>query len=676
VTASAPFGTWPSPISAEMVATAGVVLSEPRLDGAAVYWREARPAEGGRALVMRSEPFAEPTEVTPEGFNVRTIVHEYGGGAYLVRGGVVWFSNYADQRLYRQRVGAEPEPLTPETGGRHRYADPQMTPDDRWLVCVRERHPEPDDPSAVVNELVALRPDERGEAMVLRAGRDFYSTPRVSPDGRKLCWLEWDLPWMPWDGCELFVADLAAGVPGLENVQQVAGRAGEESIFQPAWSPAGDLHLVSDRTGWWNLYRERDGRQEPLHPADAEFGWPQWVFGMSAYGFIGDGRIACVWERGGVQHLALLDPETGELINLDLPHSALWPYLAADGDRVAFVGGAPSIPDQVVLLDATARSVDVLRESQAGIVDEGGASIPRQIEFPTEGGLTAFAHFYPPRNRTTAGPDGERPPLIVSSHGGPTAESTPSFDLETQFWTSRGFAVVDVNYGGSTGFGREYRRRLNGSWGVVDMADCVNAARWLADQDEVDGERLLIRGGSAGGYTTLRALTSHDVFAAGTSYYGLADLEDFVAGGTHKFESRYLFSLVGPYPEEAETYRERSPIHHVDRISCPMLLLQGAEDKVVPPAQAEIMVEALRGKGLPHAYVLFEGEQHGFRKSETIRAALEAELSFYAQVLGFEREDVPKLTVENLETTRRGVAGSRPSAGSPRRRGGAASSAG
>ncbi len=643
----APYGTWGSPISAEMVSVGVVALSEPWLEDGSVFWRESRPAEGGRSLLMRGAPFSEPVEVTPPGFNVRTTVHEYGGGAYLIHRGTVLFSNFADQRLYRHELGGDPVAITPESGGRDRYADGRVTLDGRRLICVRERHPDPDDPSGVTNELVAMPPDGSAEPEAIRSGRDFYSTPRCSPDGSMLSWLEWDLPWMPWDGCEVFVAEL--GDDGsLGNVRQVAGRAGEESIFQPAWSPAGDLHFVSDRTGWWNLYRERDGRVEPLHPAEAEFGWPQWLFGMSSYGFLEDGRIACLWERAGVQHLAILDPESGELIDLDVPETALRPWLDVDGDRVAFVGGGPSIPDQVVLLDVTARSIDVLRSSSSVDVDERSFSIPRQVEFPTEGGVTAFAHFYPPRNEDASGPEGEAPPLIVKTHGGPTAEATPSFDLEMQFWTSRGFAVVDVNYGGSTGFGRAYRQRLNGNWGIVDTADCINAARWLASEGKVDGERLLITGGSAGGYTTLCALTMHEGFAAGTSYFGLADLEQFVAGGTHKFESRYLFSLVGRYPEEAERYRSRSPIHFTDGISCPMLLLQGSEDRVVPPFQAEIMVEALKEKGLPYAYVLFEGEQHGFRKAESTRSALEAELSFYSQVLGFERDDVPKLRIENL----------------------------
>lgn len=647
MTQVAPYGTWRSPISAEMVSVGGVTLSKPWLQDGSVYWQESRPAEGGRLVLMRAAPFSEPVEVTPPGFNVRTTVHEYGGGAYLIHRGTVFFSHFADQRLYRQELGADPEAITAESGGRDRYADGRVTPDGRWLICVHERHPDPDDPAGVTNELVAIPPEGSAEPVAIRSGRDFYSTPRISPDGSMLCWLEWDLPWMPWDGCEVHVAELA-GDATLENVRQVAGRAGEESIFQPAWSPAGDLHFVSDRTGWWNLYRERDGQLQALHPAEAEFGWPQWVFGMSAYGFLGDGRIACLWERDGVQHVAVLDPESGELIDLDVPQTALRPSLDVEGDRVAFVGGGPSIPDQVVLLDVTARSIDVLRTSSSVDVEEGYFSTPRQIEFPTEGGVTAFAQFYPPRNRDATRADGERPPLIVMSHGGPTSEATPGFSLEMQFWTSRGFAVVDVNYGGSSGFGREYRQRLNGTWGIVDTADCINAARWLAGQGEVDGDRLLITGGSAGGYTTLCALTMHDRFAAGTSYFGLADLESFVTGGTHKFESRYLFTLVGPYPEEAERYRSRSPINFTDGISCPMLLLQGSEDRVVPPAQAEIMVEALKRKALPYAYVLFEGEQHGFRKAESTRSALEAELSFYAQVLGFERDDVPTLHIENL----------------------------
>ena len=646
MTRVAPYGSWPSPIGADIVAVASIGLSMTTIDQGVVWWLESRPAEGGRIALVRCEPGAEPADATPDDFNVRTTVHEYGGGASLVDRGTAFCSNFADQRLYRLDPGMDPVPITPASDGRDRYADARRTADGGWLVCVRERHPDPDDPDGVVNELVVVSADGSNEPRTIASGRDFYASPRISPDGSTLCWLEWDHPWMPWDGCELVVGELAAA-GSIDHRRRVAGRAGEESICQPSWSPAGELHFVSDRTGWWNLYRERDGRQEALHPAEAEFGWPQWLFATSSYGFLDDGRIVCMWGRDGVQHVGVLDPTTAELLDLDVPYTAMWPWLDVEGDLVAFVGGAPAIPDEVVLLDVSTRSTEVLRSSAVADLDEQDVSIPRQIAFPTDGGATAFAHFYPPRNRDVVGPDDERPPLIVMSHGGPTAQSTPRFSLEKQFWTSRGFAIADVNYGGSTGFGRAYRERLNGAWGVVDTADCLAAARWLASQGEVDGSRLLITGGSAGGYTTLCALTMHDVFAAGTSYFGLADLESFATGGTHTFESRYLSSLVGPYPDEAERYRARSPIHATDGISCPMLLLQGGRDRVVPPRQAEIMVEALERKGLPFAYVLFEQEEHGFRSAASIRRALEAELSFYAQVLGFPRDDVPVLALEN-----------------------------
>ncbi len=645
----APYGTWPSPITPQMLASAGVRLGQPWLEDGVAYWLEGRPTEGGRMVLVKGDPFTTPTDVTPPGFNVRSMVHEYGGGAYAVHRGSIFLSNFEDQRLYRQDPGAEPVALTKETEGRHRFADGRLTADGSLWIGVRERHEGSGRPDEVVNELVALPPNGSGEARVIAAGRDFYACPRISPDGSHLSFLAWDLPWMPWDGCEAFVATLARDGE-LTSVEHVAGRDGEESIWQPAWSPGGELHFASDRSGWWNLERVRGGERQPLHPAEMEFGSPAWQFGSSSYGFLPDGRIVCHYTTQGVLHLAALDPETGELLDLDVPHTAEgWgPSLVVEGETIVFIAGAPTIPPQVVWLDFGARSIEVLREAHTTDVDPAYFSVPRQIEFPTEGGLTAFAHLYLPVNPDATGPKDGRPPLIVMSHGGPTGDATPIFDLETQFWTSRGFAVVDVNYGGSTGFGRAFRQRLNGNWGVVDLQDCVNAARYLATQGEVDGERLLIRGGSAGGYTTLCALTFTDVFAAGASYYGISDLEPFATGETHKFESRYEHTLVGPYPEAAELYRERSPINHVDRLSTPMLLLQGADDEVVPPSQAEVMVEALERKGLPYAYLLFEGEGHGFRKAENLVASFEAELSFYAQVLGFERDDVPRLEIRNL----------------------------
>ncbi|MEX0651749.1 MAG: prolyl oligopeptidase family serine peptidase, partial [Actinomycetota bacterium] len=579
---------------------------------------------------------------------------------WLVQRGTVVLSNDGDGRLHRLDAADGPVPLTPDTGGLHRFADGRMTADGARWIGVRERHAESGRVADVVNELVVVPLDGSVEPQIVAGGRDFYSSPRSSPDGSRLSWLTWDLPWMPWDGCELWVGDLAPDGT-LSGERHVAGTNGEESIWQPSWSPGGDMVFASDRSGWWNLERiggkdleslhPANGSRVALHPQQAEFGYPQWVMGQASFVFLSDGRIACWYGDRGVQHLGLLDAETGELIDLDLPFTSFerGPAIAASGDGIAFIAGAPDLPSQVVWLDLGSRAAEVLRESVEMPIEAAFVSAPRQIEFPTDGGVTAFAHAYVPTNPGFQAPEGSLPPLIVMSHGGPTSEATATLDLSIQFWTTRGFAVVDVNYGGSTGFGRAYRRRLNGNWGVVDTADCINAARSLVEAGEVDGERLVIRGGSAGGYTTLCALTFHDDFAAGTSRYGISDLEPFATGDTHKFESRYEHTLIGPWPEATDLYRARSPIHSVDLLSTPMLLLQGDEDVVVPPSQSEIMVEALRAKGLPYAYLLFEGEQHGFRKAETIERAYEAELSFYGQVLGFDPAgDVPKLAIGNL----------------------------
>lgn len=643
---AAPFGSWRSRLSAGDVASAGVSLAETRAAGELTYWLEHRPVEGGRTVIVRGDGWSQPVDLTPEGFDVRTRVHEYGGGAYLVDGSTVFFSNDADQRLYRQDAEAEPRPITPDPPAprSHRYADGSPAGDGRWIVCVRERH----EAHEVVNELAVLAADGSAEPVTIAGGHDFYAFPRPSPDGSRLAFLTWDHPRMPWDGSELWVADLAAD-GALGEPRKVVGGP-EESIYQPAWSPRGILHFVSDRTGWWNLYRlGDDGEAEALRPMEAEFGVPLWELGYASYAFLLDGRIACVYSVEGTQHLALMDPDADQLLDVDVPYTTFDPpSLAAEGGRVAFVGGGPTLPHRVVSLDFTARSVDELRESRLLPVPEEHVSVPRSIEFPTDGGRTAHALFYPPRNPDFAGPEGERPPLLVLSHGGPTSETTREFDAQKQFWTSRGFAIVDVNYGGSTGHGRAYRRRLAGTWGITDVHDCVAAARYLAEQGEVDADRLVIRGGSAGGYTTLCALTFHDEFAAGSSWFGVADAEA-LARDTHKFESRYLDGLIGPYPETAELYRARSPIHFTDLLSSPVILLQGLEDEVVLPAQAEAMAAALDAKGLPFAYLAFEGEQHGFRKAENVQRALEAELSFFARIFGFEpADDLPPLEIHNL----------------------------
>ncbi len=646
----APYGTWSSPISAELVASAGTRLSGGWLADGAAWWLEGRPAENGRVVLMKAAGGEEPVDVVPEGFNVRTMVHEYGGGAYCVHRGTVLCSRFEDQRLYRIEPGGEPTPITPEEEPSHRYADGRVAPDGDLWIGVRERHAASGRAADVINELVAIPTDGSAEPSIIAGGRDFYSNPRISPDGRRLAFLAWDLPWMPWDGCELFVADLAhdgtLGDPVL-----VAGHDGEEAIWQPEWSPSGDLVFASDRSGWWNLERIHGTHRTVLYAAEAEFGYPAWTFGTRSFAFLGDGRIMCCYERDGRTRFGVLEPDSGDLELLELEYDALWgsPSITAEGTTALVIAGSATATNRAFVLDVADGSTTVLRTSAQVPVDAGYFSVPRALEFPTDDDRTAHALVYPPTNPDFAAGDGEAPPLIVMSHGGPTGSASAIVDLNTQFWTTRGFAVVDVNYGGSTGYGREYRERLNGQWGVVDLRDCVNAARHLVERGEADPERLLIRGGSAGGYTTICALTFTDEFAAGASYFGIADLEQFGGGETHKFELQYEHTLVGPYPEAAELYRARSPIHFVDQISTPMLVLQGADDEIVPPTQAELIVGALRERGIPHAYLLFEGEGHGFRRAESIVAALEAELSFYAQILGLApADDIPKLTIEHL----------------------------
>ncbi len=640
----APHGSWRSPISSDVIVRGVVGLSEVVIDGEDVYWLESRPGEGGRNVVVHLRPEGDAEDVTPQPFNARTRVHEYGGGDFAVDSGAIYFSNFADQRIYRRPPGGEPEPLSAETG--RRFADMVVDRDRGRLIAVREDHSgqEP------VNEIVGVDL-ESGAERVLVSGNDFYSSPRLSPDGRHLAWLAWNHPNMPWDGTELLVGDLdAAGFP--ENVERVAGGQ-DESIFQPEWSPGGTLHFVSDMTGWWNLYRWREGMIEPLCEREAEFGSPQWVFGMSTYDFVSPGRIVCAYKERGSSHLAILCSETGELEPLEIPYSSIAYVRAAEvrGEATAgvfFLGSSPTEAACIVRLDPSTGTHEVLRRSGDLEIDPGYLSVPEPVEFPTENGRTAHAFFYPPKNRDFVAPGGELPPLLVMSHGGPTSATSTALDPEIQYWTSRGIAVLDVNYGGSTGHGREYRSRLEGMWGVVDVDDCVNGAIYLAKRGLVDGERLIITGGSAGGYTTLCALAFRDTFAAGASHFGVSDVEA-LAKETHKFESRYLERLIGPYPGRADLYVERSPIHSTGRLSCPVIFFQGLEDEVVPPEQTEKMFAALREKGIPVSYVPFEGEQHGFRRAENIKRALDGELYFYSRVFGFElAEPVEPVPIENL----------------------------
>jgi dipeptidyl aminopeptidase/acylaminoacyl peptidase len=601
-----PYGSWGSPISSDLIVRGVVGLSQVVTDNGAVYWMERRPGEDGRSVVVRRTVDGGMEDVTPWPFNARTRVHEYGGGDFAVHDDTVYFSNFADQRIYRCPPGGEPEPLTPETG--RRFADMVVDPTRNRLIAVREDHAERDP----VNEIVGVDLEDGAETM-LATGNDFYSSPRLSPDGSRLAWLTWNHPNMPWDGTELVVCDVDAD-GRLGNVGRVAGGP-DESIFQPEWSPDGTLHFASDRTGWWNLYRLSAGNVEPLCEKEAEFGAPQWMFGMSTYAFLSSGRIVCSYTNRGGSHLALLDTENRHLEPIETPYSSI-AFLRNDlaTGNVVFRGGSPMGPACIVSLDTSTGEYEVLRRSDEIEIDSGHLSVPEPIEFPTENDRTAYAFFYPPNNRDYAAPEGERPPLLVMSHGGPTSATSTALDLEIQYWTSRGIAVLDVNYGGSTGYGREYRRRLDGAWGVVDVEDCANGAIYLAGRGLVDGDRLIITGGSAGGYTTLCALAFTDTFAAGASHFGVSDLEE-LAKETHKFESRYLERLIGPYPERADLYRERSPINHAQKLSCPVIFFQGLEDEVVPKEQAETMFAALREKGLPVAYVPFEGEQHGFRRA-------------------------------------------------------------
>jgi dipeptidyl aminopeptidase/acylaminoacyl peptidase len=635
---TAPYGSWKSPITSDLIVAETIGLGQPMLDGDDIYWLELRPQEQGRYVIVKRTPDGAIADLNPSPFNARTRVHEYGGGSYVVGDGVVIFANFEDQRLYRQQPDAPPEALTPE--GAWRYADLVVDRLRRRLICIREDHSDPINQAVNTVAAVSL---ETGETTILAAGNDFYSSPRLSLDGSRLAWLTWNHPNMPWDGCELWVAEID-GECALSAPQRVAGGA-QESIFQPEWSPDGVLHFASDRSGWWNLYCWRAGKIEALCPMEAEFGGPQWEFGMSYYAFVARG-VVCIVEQDGQSHLVMLNAVTSTLEPMALPYTYFYD-VQAQGDDVVLAAGSPTEPTALVLINLATQEVRTLRRSSALVIDPGFLALPQAIEFPTTAGQTAHAFFYPPTNCNFAAPADERPPLLVVSHGGPTGATSSSFNPRIQYWTSRGIAVVDVDYGGSTGYGRAYRERLNGQWGIVDVDDCTNAALYLVEQGLVDRSRLAIRGGSAGGYTTLCCLAFKDVFKAGASYFGISDLEAFL--DTHKFESRYLDGLIGPYPERRDLYVERSPIHHMHRLSCPMILFQGLEDEIVLPNQAEMMYEAVRAKGQPVAYMPFADEQHGFRQAANIKAALDAELYFYSRVFGFElAEPVAPVQIENL----------------------------
>ncbi|HSO30529.1 MAG TPA: prolyl oligopeptidase family serine peptidase [Candidatus Sulfomarinibacteraceae bacterium] len=629
----APYGSWASPFPIERLVDGVVFLGEARGIGGARWWLEGRPDEAGRQVLVRRDRDGLVARMTPEGFNVRSRVHEYGGAATLVSGDLVVVSDFVTGRLHRVTAPGVLTPITPDRPWR--FADMNHDAARGRLYAVRERH----DPELVaehgewVNDIVTIDL-ATGEVESIVAGADFYAAPRLSPDGRTLAWLEWRHPNLPWDGTELKLAAIGAGGelgPGVTV-------AGSPSAWtsQPRWSPSGVLHFAAEPDGWMNLFRFHAGSIEPIAPLAVEFAPPDWLFGNATYGFLPDGGILAVGRSGGRDRLYRIAPD-GAWEVLDLPYTEIG-SVSIDGDGAVMRAVSPLEPAVLVELSLTTGALDVIRRATPFIADRADVSEPRHVEFPTTGGRTAFANYYAPHNRRFRAPDGEQPPLIVTSHGGPTAAAFAGWATGIQLFASRGYAVLDVDYGGSTGYGRDYRKVLEGEWGVVDVDDCVAGAEWLVAQGLADPARLAIRGGSASGFTTLAALAFRRTFSAGTTYFGLGNLRAFVKD-THKFESRYLERLVGPWPETEQRYVERSPSLHADRIVAPVLVEQGAEDRVVPPSEAERIVDALWERRVPHAYLLFPGEDHGFRGREAIVRSFGAELSFYGQVFGFTPAD-------------------------------------
>lgn len=627
-----PFGSWPSPITASMVARSGLGNSalprEVQADESGVYWIESRPQEAGRYVIQHLSPSGSKRTLTPDGFSVRTKVHEYGGGSYLLWKGSIFFSNEEDQRLYRQDPGKAPRPISPEPSHERelRFANGTISPDGKSLIYICEEHSAGD----VKNYLALLSPDGLDELSCIQFGADFYANPRFSPDGAKVIWLSWDLPHMPWEGTELWMAHLQEGKL-IEACVLAGGLA--ESIFQPEWGPNGDVLFVSDRTGWWNLYRWERDHIEAITQLEVEFGLPMWTLSTKTYTLVDDHLLVASYLDKGQPAIAIIDLESGDIEHQELEYSYLPGSIESGPDKkVWFLAGSPYLFPGLSCLDMETREINRAVEIRSYDLALAYFSFPEHFSFKLPNGAEAYAHYYPPAHPEISGLPDELPPLIVKGHGGPTSAAKPYLNLEIQFWTSRGFAVVDVDYSGSSGYGRKYRDRLKGQWGIVDVNDCVEAARYLAKIDRADPERLLITGGSAGGYIVLSALTKYDRFAAGASYYGVADILSFVED-THKFEAGYDTYLIGSYPEFAEVYHQRSPINHADRIKSPVILFQGLEDKIVPPSQSEVFVEALKANNIYHKYITFEGEGHGFRRAESISIALEAELKFYREVL-------------------------------------------
>ncbi len=654
------YGEWPSPITGADVARKRIGLSFPVITGSQVWWQEMRPADGGRLAVVCQGPDGVCRDLLPAPWNARTRVHEYGGQSYLPLPDGFVFANFADQRLYRCRAaGPDPQPLTAAPGqdAADRFADFVLGPGGDEIWCVRERHAGGRITRAIV--AVPLDGSAAGRANAVRvlvSGSDFFAFPAPSPDGSMLAWICWDHPRMPWDGTELRVA-----APGDRRHQVVMG-GDRESVLAPVWRDDRSLYAVSDRSGWWNLYLTGPvGTPQALCPRAEEFAAPLWQLGTYPFAVLGDGRLA-VSHGTGASRLGVLDPETGQLTDFDLPYQTFAPWLSASGASVATTAGGPAVPFGVIRVDipppGEAPRVTELRREADDLPDAAYLPVPRAERLAGPSGETVHALVYPPANPAASAPEGELPPYIVWVHGGPTSHVVPRLDLEKAFFTSRGIGIIDVNYGGSSGYGRDYRERLRGQWGVVDVADVISAVLALAEAGQADGKRLGIRGNSAGGWTALAAVTSGTdrdtehgaVFAAAVSYYGVADLRGF-AEETHDFESRYLDGLIGPLPESGALYAERAPVGHVNDLTCPILLLQGLDDPVVPPVQSEAIAAELAAHGIPYAFLTFAGESHGFRKAESIITSLEAELSWYGQIMGFTPPGVPPVALSGADAS-------------------------
>jgi len=685
-----PYGEWPSPISAAEIAGGESRGAFPVIIGSDTWWQQGLPDEGGRTTIMHSSGGKQST-LLPAPWSARTRVHEYGGQSFLpvpraalqpeqsegrpAKGYEIVFANFADQRLCLAGPGVadgreQPRPITPDpvavqggsgllAAGALRYADFTLAPDKREIWCVQEQHED----GKVSRAIVAVPLDGSAAAdpekiRTLVTGTDFFAFPTPSPDGKWLAWICWNHPHMPWDGTELRVAPMANGVPGKGRLMQGSLR---ESVLAPLWRDNENLYIATDWPGWWNIYQLGLNGEPPLalFPADEEFAGPIWQLGMRPFAVLADGRLAVV-HGAGAYRLAILDPETFELTDLDTPFSDFAPTLSADGNSIAAVGAGPVSRSSVVRIDASTGKTEVLQRDLADLPDEAYLPVPRQVDFEGPYGQVVHAQLYAPANPEVRGPDDERVPYVVWVHGGPTGQVSGTLDLEKAYFTSRGIGVIDVNYGGSSGYGRQYRERLRRQWGIVDVHDAIAAAQWLVRAESADPARLAIRGGSAGGWTTLAAVTTGTkragkVFSAAASYFGVSDLRGF-AETTHDFEAHYLDGLIGPLPGYENVYEDRAPVGHVNDLTCPILLLQGLDDPVVPPAQSESIAADLAAHGTSYAYLAFEGESHGFRKAESIIASLEAELSFYGQILGFTPEGVPAVAITRPKAGKRAAA--------------------